>query len=277
MTPTAPNPTVWWELRGHGAGCHAPGTAYRHDNRARPATGSWVVELVQAGTIGFGRSRASAVRVRPGGVFVFAYGEDSWYGSAEPLTAEHRSRWVSLRGAGLAAHLSALREEHGAAMASPDPADPDASALADAMDHLVAACPPGGAAHPVDGASAVHRFVAAVAAAAQRRGLPGEAPVDRALRLLLAHPHRAWSMKAVAAEHGVSREHLARVFAARVGVPPHRHLRGLRVRRAVELLRCTQLPLAEVARQSGLSSPQTLRRQVRRETGQTPSALRSAG
>ena len=119
------------------------------------------------------------------------------------------------------------------------------------------------------------RFVAAAAAAAERRVTPDARPVDRAIRLLLARPHRAWSLKGLAADHGVSREHLARVFAERVGEPPHRHLRRLRVRRALELLRCTGLPLTEVARQSGFETAQTLRRQVLRDTGRTPTAVRN--
>jgi AraC-like DNA-binding protein len=46
------------------------------------------------------------------------------------------------------------------------------------------------------------------------------------------------------------------------------------VRAALSLLDNTALTLAEVAKQSGFNSIQTLARQVRQATGRTPRALR---
>ena len=292
VTPGAPGAgpgsgSVWWELRGFGHGRHPRGTAYHHDNAQRPRTGSWVVELVLEGEIGFeldaglvGGARADPplrVDLGPGSVFVFAYGEASRYGVPGRLPAAHASRWVSLRGAGLGPHLDHIRRGGLRRMAGQAPEGPLAAAVAAGMDRLIsAAAPGGGTPPPAPGAAVeVHRFVATLFADGGLGADPDERPVDRAVRRLLTRPHALASLKEVAAEHGVSREHLARTFAERVGEPPHRHLARRRVRHAVELLRCTGLPLEAVARQSGFATTQTLRRQVKRETGRTPAGLRA--
>ncbi|MBB6442664.1 AraC family transcriptional regulator [Phycisphaera mikurensis] len=277
--------SVWWEVRGFGRGRHPRGTAYRHDNAKRPRTGSWVVELVEEGRIAFeigggllgpsGGAGRRRVALGPGSVFVFAYGEKSCYGVDGRLPAEHASRWVSLRGAGLGPHLDLLRREGWRRMAGQPRHGPLAAAVAAGMDRLIAAAAPGGGATPAEAAHEVHRFVATLLAEGGPGREPDERPVDHAVRSLLTRPHAPSSLKEVAAEHGVSREHLARVFAERVGEPPHRHLARRRVRHAIELLRCTGLPLAAVARQSGFATVQTLRRQVQRETGRSPAELRA--
>ena len=69
-----------------------------------------------------------------------------------------------------------------------------------------------------------------------------------------------------------------RTFARRVertcGLSPVRFLQRLRIEVAQELLETTQLPFDEIARRVGYAEPSTLRRIIRRDTGQGPSQLR---
>jgi transcriptional regulator GlxA family with amidase domain len=53
---------------------------------------------------------------------------------------------------------------------------------------------------------------------------------------------------------GVSEAHFARSFKQAFGVPPHRYLLTRRIERAAALLRETDLPVTEIAFQTGWGS-----------------------
>lgn len=59
------------------------------------------------------------------------------------------------------------------------------------------------------------------------------------------------------------------MFRSAFGLPPHKYLEGLRVRRAEELIRAG-LPLAEAALASGFSSQSHLNRSFKHILGITP-------
>jgi AraC-like DNA-binding protein len=71
---------------------------------------------------------------------------------------------------------------------------------------------------------------------------------------------------------GLSPYHLARLFRAAFGLPPHKYLEGLRVRRAGELIKAG-LPLAEIAATVGFSSQSHLNRSFKHILGVTPAAF----
>lgn len=68
------------------------------------------------------------------------------------------------------------------------------------------------------------------------------------------------SIKALARDAGVSREHLVRAFARRYGSGPSTYLRTVRVARAKHLLAETPLPAKEIALRCGFPSTSALRR-----------------
>jgi len=94
---------------------------------------------------------------------------------------------------------------------------------------------------------------------------------------------RAWQLlersggrlrvEALAAELRCSRRHLARRFAAEVGLGPKAVGRILRFERAQELW--TRAPMAEVAARAGYADQAHLSREVRALTGRSPGALRA--
>jgi transcriptional regulator GlxA family with amidase domain len=89
-----------------------------------------------------------------------------------------------------------------------------------------------------------------------------------------AAPHEAWTVQRLAQVSGVSQAHFARSFKEAFGVPPHRYLLTRRIERATALLRDTDLPITEIAFQTGWESLGTFGRIFRDITGASPSTVR---
>jgi transcriptional regulator GlxA family with amidase domain len=90
-----------------------------------------------------------------------------------------------------------------------------------------------------------------------------------------AASHEAWPVRRLAQVSGVSEAHFARSFKAAFGVPPHRYLLSRRIERAKALLRDTDLPVIDIAFQTGWDSLGTFGRVFRDITGETPTDLRA--
>ena len=89
-----------------------------------------------------------------------------------------------------------------------------------------------------------------------------------------AASHEEWPVRRLAAVSGTSEAHFARSFRAAFGIPPHRYLLTRRVERAAALLRDTDLPVTDIALQTGWNSIGTFGRVFRDVTGESPSGLR---
>lgn len=87
--------------------------------------------------------------------------------------------------------------------------------------------------------------------------------------------HEAWPVTRLARVSGVSQAHFARSFKEAFGVPPHRYLLTRRIERATALLRDTDLPITEIAFETGWNSLGTFGRTFRDITGESPQALRA--
>lgn len=90
-----------------------------------------------------------------------------------------------------------------------------------------------------------------------------------------AAPGEHWPVRRLAEISAVSQAHFAREFRKAFGVPPHRYLRARRIEHAIAFLRDTDLPITQVALQTGWSSLGTFSRVFRDVTGDTPGALRA--
>jgi transcriptional regulator GlxA family with amidase domain len=84
-----------------------------------------------------------------------------------------------------------------------------------------------------------------------------------------------WPVRRLARVSGVSEAHFARSFKEAFGVPPHRYLLTRRIERATALLRETELPITEIAFQTGWGSLGTFGRTFRDVTGESPGAIRA--
>jgi AraC family transcriptional regulator len=87
----------------------------------------------------------------------------------------------------------------------------------------------------------------------------------------LDQPLTIGEMAAVAA---LSEHHFARMFRTSFGIAPHAWVLWLRLERAKQLLRQTDAPLDEVARQCGLASASHLVNRFRARMGVTPGQFR---
>ena len=90
-----------------------------------------------------------------------------------------------------------------------------------------------------------------------------------------AAPHEDWPVARLARVSGTSEAYFARSFRDAFGIPPHRYLLTRRVERAAALLRDTDLPIIEIAFQTGWKSLGTFGRIFRDITGVNPGSLRT--
>ncbi|GAB3339752.1 helix-turn-helix domain-containing protein [Marilutibacter aestuarii] len=88
-------------------------------------------------------------------------------------------------------------------------------------------------------------------------------------------PHEDWPVPRLARVSAVSPSHFARAFKQAFGVPPHRYLLTRRIERAVALLRDTDLPITDIAFQTGWRSLGTFGRVFHDITGESPGHLRA--
>jgi len=90
-----------------------------------------------------------------------------------------------------------------------------------------------------------------------------------------AASHEEWPVRRLARVSGVSEAHFARSFKQAFGLPPHRYLLTRRVERATALLRDTDLPITEIAFQTGWGSLGTFGRTFHDVTGESPGTIRA--
>ena len=90
-----------------------------------------------------------------------------------------------------------------------------------------------------------------------------------------AASHEEWPVRRLARVSHISEAHFARSFKDAFGVPPHRYLLTRRIERATALLRDTDLPITDIAFQTGWKSLGTFGRTFRDITGVSPGDLRS--
>ncbi|MFD7630707.1 GlxA family transcriptional regulator [Streptomyces sp. NPDC059851] len=92
----------------------------------------------------------------------------------------------------------------------------------------------------------------------------------------LAHLHEPLTVSALAARAGMSPRSFARNFTAATGTTPLRWLVDHRIAAAQKLLERTDLPMPEVARQSGFGSEVTMRQHFASRLATSPRAYRTS-
>lgn len=200
------------------------------------------------------------VRIRPRHVVLFTGNEASRFGLDPGNEGPYRCAWLSLAGGGIDVYWRSLIERFGAIHG------PDDGFLLARLRRLDR-----GSAQPV-----VLAFIAELVEFITATHAARQSPVERAIARLAADPCADWSVKRLAAETGVSREHLTEVFTARYGESPGAWLLRRRLEHASELLRETGRPVGEIARVCGLGSARRLSRALARTGAGTASTVRAA-
>jgi len=123
--------------------------------------------------------------------------------------------------------------------------------------------------------AAAGAFALLARAAGGGRAPAPDALVERCRHLVEARGHdRKFNVNALADELGLHRSRLSRLFHERAGVRLVDYIVGWRVRKGLELLRETALPVAEVAAQAGYASADYFAKAVKKATGSPPGRLR---
>jgi len=81
-------------------------------------------------------------------------------------------------------------------------------------------------------------------------------------------------LNAIAAHASLSPYYFTRQFTAMVGMPPYRYLIMLRIQRAAELLRASDLTVTQILHRVGFHSPSHFTTTFRRHMGMSPTAYR---
>ena len=98
--------------------------------------------------------------------------------------------------------------------------------------------------------------------------------IAKALHHIHNDPQNPWTLDNVAEKVGMSRAAFAKHFKELVGHPMFEYLTRLRVQRAMELLRESNLPLYEIASRVGYESDLAFTKTFKKHTGTTPTRFR---
>ncbi|MCU0795788.1 MAG: XylR family transcriptional regulator [Akkermansiaceae bacterium] len=99
----------------------------------------------------------------------------------------------------------------------------------------------------------------------------------KALRFIRAAAGEVIQVDDVARHAGLCRRSLEQRFRALLGCSPATEIRRVRIARAVDLLRSTNLSVAAIAEKTGFSSSEYMSSVFRSRLGTTPTAIRSGG
>jgi AraC-like DNA-binding protein len=89
--------------------------------------------------------------------------------------------------------------------------------------------------------------------------------------------YKVESLEELVEQSGYSRFHFIRLFKEATGTTPWNYILQLKIDKARSLLLETELPIKDIAREVGFSTPHYFTRLFRREVGITPSAFRQRG
>ncbi|NOY42796.1 MAG: AraC family transcriptional regulator [Planctomycetes bacterium] len=104
-----------------------------------------------------------------------------------------------------------------------------------------------------------------------------EALVSQAIVLLKQRTEELVSMEKLAASLNLSPTHFHRIFKQQTGVPPYQYHLQLRLSRAKDLLRTTNLPIKKISAMLGFDNPYHFSKIFKQKTGVSPTQWRGIG
>lgn len=243
------------------------GPDYFFDNRLRGGPRILVIQQTRAGSAFLSRPEGSR-EVPTDHAMLFYHGEHSSYGFPPGAATPYCTAYLCLLGHSAETHFHELVRRFGAVV--PLRMESHTGRL---FEEAVSTRIHQSFRDRFHQAEMIYRLLLAL-----HRDLAGSAvhldPAAQLHETIQNHFHRAISIKAHAAEHRISREHLSRLFAAQYGEPPGRLLRRLRLERARLLLESTSLPVAEIASNCGYPDPNVFSRSFRHYHGLPPRLAR---
>ena len=226
---------------------------YHWDNRGRP--GEYVILQRTISGTGCLNWEGREYEAPPGHAFIAIVPEASMYYFPQGAGQPWEFTWINFYGRLSVRLYEDLRHRFGPVL----PLD-EHSAAGVAFEALVTQCELRVAQDPLDASLAVYRFIlewTRELTAPSREELD---PVEIVAHICQARFREPIGTKELAAEVGLSREHLSRLFTEHKGISPGRYLRALRVRAAREMAATGTAPLQEIALRCGFSSIRSLNR-----------------
>jgi AraC family transcriptional regulator len=98
--------------------------------------------------------------------------------------------------------------------------------------------------------------------------------LQQAIDYVHTHLDRDLSLAELAGIINVTPTYFASLFKQAMGISPHQYVIQQRVKRSAEMLKRTDLAIADIALQVGFSSQSHLTQQFKRITGLTPKQVR---
>lgn len=184
--------------------------------------------------------------------------------------------WVHFCGATAEAYYQAFLAQTQGRVSAPLPVDSPASAQMSAL--LALAAEDGGElTRDLDASALLTSVLCELIRSAARQRLQPVPPVLRQVQQFL-HEHypQKITLDQLAGAYHVSKYHLQRSFCRCFGQSPGEYLTKLRLTRAKELLRATDLPVSEVAFRVGLENTSYFISVFRAHEGTTPQKYRSS-
>jgi len=262
-------PNALWHVASVGHLVVPPTRRHWWDNYRRDPIDMVTFQVVLAGRLQFVELDRTTT-LMPGDAFLFGHKEPTEYGLPDDREEDYVCEWVCLRGAGLQAHLDMFRRRYGSVIR-----DAVRSPVVKEMQKLMELADIRAPTPPTSMAVAVHRFVMTLFEQMDAQHDSTRSAADRAVDQIIRHPTTPWSLKTLAGEFGVTREHLSRVFTDRVGESPSVFLSRVRLQMAAQLLKETDLSIQDIARQTGFVSARSFANQFRQFHGATPLAWRT--
>jgi len=260
--------TPFWTIWTHGRQICHPHEKYYWNNLERGPHNNVTLQYnLQGSCIYVEQDRQ--LTVNQGQAFLFSYMEDSHYYLPNQRDSSYECLWINLKGAGLREHWQYLRQQFGSIVTLSQQ-----STIHRKIHQVIELSSPKRNTDTLEMATHIYRLVMQLTDEMRVRWQKTKPPVDQAIEQILQHPTGTWSLKSVAANFDISREHLTRCFIKKVGISPGRYLTEQKFQRAVTLLGETNLPIQQIAEQSGIGTAHTLIRQIQTAYGMTPSRYR---
>lgn len=123
--------------------------------------------------------------------------------------------------------------------------------------------------------NALERALLWIHRAGSRRAL--DPRIRRTVEWIAAHPAEPVLVEDLARECGLSESRFAHLFREEIGQPPQQYLEEIRLQRAAQLLRSTNLRVTEIAAEAGYADAFYFSARFRRKFGVPPTAYRAGG
>lgn len=193
--------------------------------------------------------------VPPDHAFIAIVPEHSAYGYPIEAKTPWEFSWLNLYGPLGTKLFRELRSLFGPVLLLPSQ-----STAGKAFDRLIAKARERAATDPFDLSLACYGFLIEWSRQLSDPALSTRDPVDAASRICQTRFREPLSVKEIAWETGISREHLTRLFTERHGMSPARYLRHLRTEEARRMLVTLGTSLKEAALRCGFPSARALSR-----------------